>query len=80
MFLFNFRSVVLIFINAIVAQMIMYYNRKTIISIILEDRERSLRRRQYVEVVMIFSTCQEDFFVSYHLSNASYCLVCLTLI
>ena len=80
MFLFNFRSVVLIFINAKVAQMIMNYNRKTIISIILEDREKSLRRRHYVEVVMIFSTCQVDSFVSYHSSNASYCLVCLTLI
>ena len=79
MILFNFRSVMLIFINAKVAQMIMNNNGKNIISIILEDTDYR-RCRQYVEVVMIFSTCQEDFFVSYHLSNASYCLVCLTLI
>ena len=39
MFLFNFRSVVLIFINAKVTQMIMNIDRKTIILIILEDTD-----------------------------------------
>ena len=39
MILFNFRSVMLIFINAKVAQMIMNNNRKNIISIILEDTD-----------------------------------------